>query len=247
MAIIAEIANLAVGKGSMAVVTYRDTDGIPRPAIVLLHDAHGLVPGTLKIAEGLAAEGFVVVAPDTFHRAGWMMTDESGPAQQDSMLLRVGMTNAGHLSDMNLLAEHIQSQAYVSQEQVGVTGFCLGGRIAFLAATQGVGFGPSVFFYPTRLWQSDPAIPDAPVPLSVAIINHPMLSFFPELDPQNPPERVEEFKATFAGMPVESVVVPNGVHGFAQPQGAYFHPEHGPIAWQRCIDFFKQHLPVAGA
>ena len=104
MAIIAEIANLAVGKGSMAVVTYRDADGIPRPAIVLLHDAHGLVPGTLKIAEGLAAEGFVVVAPDTFHRAGWMMTDESGPAQQDSMLLRVGMTNAGHLSDMNLLA-----------------------------------------------------------------------------------------------------------------------------------------------
>jgi carboxymethylenebutenolidase len=247
MGIIEEVADLAVDEGSMAITTYREADGVPRPAIVLLHDAHGLVRGTLDIAQGLAAEGFVVVAPDTFHRAGRMMTDESGPAQQDGMLLRVGMTNAGHLSDMNRLAKHLQSQSYVSDGPVGVTGFCLGGRIAFLAATQGVGFGPSVLFYPTRLWREDPAVPEAPTPLSVADLDHPMLSFFPELDPQNPPERVEEFKTRFAGMPVESVVVPNGMHGFAQPQGANFQPEHGPIAWQRCIDFFKQHLQVACA
>jgi carboxymethylenebutenolidase len=242
MAIIEEISDLSVDEGAMTVYTYRESDDQPRPAIVLLHDAHGLIRGTLDIAKGLAAEGFVVAAPDTFHRAGRMMTDESGPAAEDSMLLRKGMTNDGHLSDMNLLAQHLKAQAYVNDGPVGVTGFCLGGRIAFLAAALGVEFGPSVLFYPTRLWQSDPAVPDAPAPLSVADVRHPMLSFFPELDPQNPPERVEEFSRTLANAPVEAVVVPNGMHGFAQPTGANFQPENGPDAWQRCIDFFKQHL-----
>ncbi|MDA0797728.1 MAG: dienelactone hydrolase family protein [Chloroflexi bacterium] len=247
MSIIEEVLDLPVDEGEMAVFTYREDDDLQRPAIVLLHDAHGLIRGTLDIARGLAAEGFVVAAPDTFHRAGRMMTDGSGPAQQDSMLLRKGMTNDGHLSDMNRLAKHLRSQAYVTDGPVGVTGFCLGGRIAFLAAAQGVGFGPSVLFYPTRLWQSDPAVPNAPTPLSVANVINPMLSFFPELDPQNPPERVEEFERTLACAPVESIVVPNGKHGFAQPGGANFQPEHGPEAWQRCIAFFKQHLPVAPA
>jgi carboxymethylenebutenolidase len=242
MSIIEEVTDLAVDEGEMAVFTYREDDDLPRPAIVLLHDAHGLVRGTLDIARGLAAKGFVVAAPDTFHRAGRMMTDESGPAQQDGMLLRKGMTNGGHVSDMNLLAQHLRSQACIDDGPVGVAGFCLGGRIAFLAATQGVGFGPSVLFYPTRLWQPDPAVPDAPTPLSVANVTNPMLSFFPELDPQNPPERIEEFNRTLAGAPVESVVIPNGKHGFVQPKGANFQPEHGPDAWQRCIDFFKQNL-----
>jgi carboxymethylenebutenolidase len=245
MSIIEEVADLPVDEGKMAVYTYRQDDNVPRPAIVLLHDAHGLVRPTLDIARGLAAEGFVVAAPDTFHRAGRMMTDESGPAKDDGMLLRKGMTNDGHLSDMNLLASHLRGQTYVSDGAVGITGFCLGGRIAFLAAALGTSFGPSVLFYPTRLWQSDPAVPDAPAPLTVANVTNPMLSFFPELDPQNPPERVEEFKATLATAPVESVVVPNGMHGFAQPGGASFQPEHGPDAWQRCIDFFKQHLGAA--
>jgi dienelactone hydrolase len=74
-----------------------------------------------------------------------------------------------------------------------------------------------------------------------------MLSFFPELDPQNPTERVEEFARTFVDAPVESVVIPNGKHGFAQPGGVNFQPERGPEAWQRCIAFFKQHLHVAAA
>ncbi len=244
MSIIEEIVDLSVDDGQMTVFTYREDNDRARPAIVLLHDAHGLVRGTLDIAKDLASEGFVVAAPDTFHRAGRMMNDESGPPQQDSMLLRKGMTNDGHLSDMNSVARYLGAQAYVSQGLVGVTGFCLGGRIAFLAATQGVGFGPSVLFYPTRLWRSDPAVAGAPTPLSVATVTSPMLSFFPELDSQNPPERIEEFRKTLASMPVESVVVPNAIHGFAQPQSVHYQPEHGPEAWQLCIDFFKQHLEV---
>jgi dienelactone hydrolase len=69
-----------------------------------------------------------------------------------------------------------------------------------------------------------------------------MLSFFPSLDPQNPPERIDEIAKTLAGTPFEPVVVEGAKHGFAQPASPGFHPTEGPKAWRRCIEFFKEHL-----
>lgn len=242
MAIIEEQIDLPVDEGTMATVIYRDGDNAPRPAIVLLHDAHGLTQSTLDIARGLSQEGFVVAAPDCYHRVGRMRTDEEPNAPEGNMWLREGMTNEGHLSDMNKLAAHLKGQPYVLPGDIGVTGFCLGGRIAFLAATQGTGFGPSVPFYMTRTWQPDPAAPDSPTPLSQANVRHPMLAFFPSLDAQNPPERIDEICKALAGTPFEAVVVEGAEHGFVQPASPGFHPVEGPRAWQRCIDFFKANL-----
>ena len=159
MATIEEQIDLPVDEGTMATVVYRNDDNTPRTAVVLLHDAHGLTRSTLDIARGLSEEGFVVAAPDTYHRVGRMRTDEEPNAPEGNMWLREGMTNTGHLSDMNRLAAFLKSQPYVRAGDVGVTGFCLGGRISFLAGSQGIGFGPSVPFYMTRTWQPDPAVP----------------------------------------------------------------------------------------
>ena len=242
MGIVESQVDLPVDQGPMATVVFRDSDGAPRPAIVLLHDAHGLTRHTLDIGCGLAQEGFVVAAPDTYHRVGRMRTDEEPGAPEGNLWLREGMTNDGHLADMDRLATWLQTQAYVRRGDAGVAGFCLGGRIAFLAASQGVGFGPAVLFYPTRTWQSDPAAPGSPTPLSRANVRYPMLSFFPSRDHQNPPERIEEISTALARTPFEPVVVEGADHGFAQPASPGYHPVEGPKAWRRCVEFFKEHL-----
>lgn len=243
MAIIKEEIDLNVSEGTMAVVIFRDNDSAPRPAIVLVHDANGLLPATLDIARGLAENGFVVAAPDVYHRVGRMQTSDPALPIPDKMWLREGMTNEGHLLDMNALAAHLQRQGHVSDGLVGVTGFCLGGRIAFLAASRGEGFGPSVLFYPTRLCEPDPAFAQTTPPITFAGgVTSPMLTFFPELDSQNPPENIKAINAALAASPAESVVVPNAAHGFAQPGTPEYHREEGPIAWQRCVDFFVEYL-----
>jgi len=242
MAIVEEEVDLPVDEGKMATVVFRNNDNTPRAAIVVLHDANGLTRVALEHAKGLAEEGFVVAAPDTFHRVGRMRNSSEPGMPEGGMWLREGMTNDGHLSDMNRLAAYLRSQPFVRPGDLGVTGFCLGGRISFLAASQGVGFGPSVLFYPTRTWQSDPAKPGTPTPLSQAKASKPMLSFFPSLDPQNPPERISEISEALRGTPFEPVVVEGAQHGFAQPYSRGFHPTEGPKAWRRCIDFFKEHL-----
>lgn len=242
MAIIEEQTDLPVDEGTMATVVFRDVDNVPRPAIVVLHDANGLTRVALDHMKTLAEAGFVVAAPDTFHHVGRMRNSSEPGMPEGGMWLREGMTNDGHLSDMNRLAAYLQSQAYVRPGDVGITGFCLGGRISFLAGSQGVGFGPSVLFYPTRTWQSDPAVPGSPTPLSQAKVTKPMLSFFPSLDPQNPPERIAEITEALRGTPFGAVVVEGANHGFAQPYSRGFHPVEGPKAWQRCIDCFQEYL-----
>lgn len=238
--------DLEVDKGTMAVVTYSPADGAPRPAVVLVHDTFGLTRATLDIAKGLAEEGFVVAAPDVFHRFGRMKTAPRESTLEEQRKLRAGMTNDGHVADMNALARHLQAQPYVQAGLVGIVGFCLGGRIAYLAASQGEGFGPAVLFYPTRLLEPDPAVPGSPMPIvSASGVKSPLLAFFPELDSQNSPENIARIRAALAGAPAEIVVVEGADHGFAQPAHEHFHTDAGPRAWRRAIEFFVTQLQGA--
>jgi carboxymethylenebutenolidase len=240
------ITELPVDEGEMTVVTYAPVGGAPRPAIILLHSATGLEPRMLEIAQDLSEKGFVVAAPDTFHRAGRMRMAPHGATVEESMALRDGMTNAGHLSDMNALVRHLQAQSYVLPGPVGITGFCLGGRISFLAASQGVGIGPSVLFYPTRLDESDPAVPGSPAPIGFSSgVTEPMLVFFPELDEHNPPASIAAVSASLANAPAEIHVVEGADHGYAQPQDERFHAVEGPRTWREAISFFAKHLQQA--
>ena len=68
-----------------------------------------------------------------------------------------------------------------------------------------------------------------------------MLIYFPELDPQNPPDKIALIRKALANAPVESVIIDGAVHGFAH-DGGRFDAERGQLAWNRCIDFFVEHL-----
>ena len=182
-----EELDLSVDEGEMAVFLYRPDDGGPRPAIVMMHDALGLSEEARAQGRWLAEQGYVVAMPDTFHRAGRLLTlDLLGGGDDATPRIRRGMTNGGHRSDLARLAAFLREQADVDG-RVGLTGFCLGGRISFLGATLGDVFDATAAFYPTRLLQPDPAIPDSPWPIhDAAKVTRPLLMFFPELDAFNP-------------------------------------------------------------
>lgn len=255
MSIEREIVDLPGPEGDFAVVTFRhleggNTEAPPRPAVIFLHDVTGLTEGNLAMAEAIAEEGYVVAAPDLFHRYGRMEIMPHEVPYEETLKIRVGMTNAGHLADVNLLVTRLQQMPGVAPGPVGVLGFCLGGRVAWLAATGGTGIGPSVLFYPTRLLQPDPAIPDSAAPIeAVGAIHSPMLILFPQLDPQNKPEEIETIRAAInrAGVPTESFVIAGVDHGFAVPGHPAHDPAVGPVEWRHALDFLATHLPLASA
>ena len=157
------------------------------------------------------------------------------------------MTNDGHCADITRLAAFLRERPG-SNGRVGLTGFCLGGRISFLGATLGDVIDATVAFYPTRLLESDPAIPGSPWPVHGAgNVTNPLLMFFPALDGFNPYANVESIRTAFCdtGGRVRAVWVEDANHAFAQPESAACHPERAAEAWGEALAFFDRHLRVA--
>lgn len=245
MAIREEEFDLPVDEGEMAVFLYEPEDAGPLPSIIMVHDANGLTVEAREQAKWLAGHGYAVAAPDVFHRAGRLLTlPELGDGPEATLQIRAGMTNDGHCSDITRLAAFLRERPG-SDGRVGLTGFCLGGRISFLGAGLGAVVDATVAFYPTRLLESDPAVPGSPWPVHGAgNVTNPLLMFFPALDGFNPHPNVEAIIAAFGdtGDRVRAVWVEDADHAFAQPESEAYHPERAAEVWEEALAFFERHL-----
>ncbi len=74
METIEQIIDVETSDGPMATPKYRPADGQPRPAVVVIMEVFGVNSNITGIAERLAAEGYVTVAPDLYHRVGRLRT-----------------------------------------------------------------------------------------------------------------------------------------------------------------------------
>ena len=103
----------------------------PRPGIILLQEAYGVNGHMRRVASKLVAEGFAVIAPELFHRtaapgfeAPYGDFDAVKPHFQ-------GITPEGLEQDLKASFAWLRAQTPVTT--IGSMGFCLGGRVAFVA------------------------------------------------------------------------------------------------------------------
>ncbi|MDC3961530.1 dienelactone hydrolase family protein [Polyangium jinanense] len=104
------------------------------PRVLFLIDGIGMRPAMHALAERLSSEGFYVLMPDLFHRLGAYTAPDprvlfSDPEVRAAWFARLKGTTADTLlRDIGAYLEHLGSG------QVGVTGYCMGGRLALSAA-----------------------------------------------------------------------------------------------------------------
>jgi carboxymethylenebutenolidase len=119
-------------------------------------------------------------------------------------------------------------------DRIGITGFCMGGRISYLAACELADkIRASVPFY------------GGGIPIDkTAKLRCPVLAFFGEKDGFIPLEFVEQLKAEVKrlGKPVEVVVYPGADHGFFCNERASYQKAAAEDSWQRLKAFFAKHL-----
>ena len=118
----------------------------PFPAVMLFQEAYGVNNHIRKLADRLAAEGYLVVAPEIFHRtapAGFEAPygdfDLVAPHFQ-------ALTTEGMVNDVQAAYNWLATQANVQKNKIGCIGFCVGGRVAFIA-NSAVSLAASVSFY----------------------------------------------------------------------------------------------------
>lgn len=113
----------------------------PWPGVVLLMDGPGMRPAVEELADRLAAAGFAVLAPDLFYRSGpYEAVDAkrvfSDPARKEAHRARhmALATPKNVMADMACFLDWMATSPQVQAGKVGVVGYCMGGRLALIAA-----------------------------------------------------------------------------------------------------------------
>lgn len=223
------------------------SDGGPYPGVVMIHDVWGLSEHTRDLARRLAQEEFTVLAVDLYRRVPEPKIEDPGEWIR-------GLSDPQVLADVQAAAELLSGHAAVRGRSVGVTGFCMGGTYALLAACGCPGVSASVAYY--GMLSHDHGILHDPAgvdrtrkprsPLEAAAdLACPLLAFFGEDDSFIPLPDVEALRSRLEGVDHshEVVVYPGAGHAFmndTRPDA--FRPETAKDAWSRMVGFFRTHL-----
>ncbi|MQG61315.1 MAG: dienelactone hydrolase family protein [SAR202 cluster bacterium] len=228
---------LTVGGSEMDMYAALPDGSGPHPAVVIAFHVGGLDDFDRKMADQLAEAGFVAVVPDLFHRFSKEVMD--GPR-----LDRLGhLKDADIIADMNAAVDFLTANSAINDDRIGVTGFCMGGRIAWLMAASNQIFKCTVPFYGGNIMGNwGPG--DTPFSMSNNI-NCPMLFHFGAEDGNPSVADRDTFDAELKrlGKDFEFHTYDGAGHAFMDHTNPdRYHEASAAAAWPRTIDFFNKHL-----
>jgi len=226
---------IAAEAGSMPCYLAEPEGPGPFPAVVVIMEAFGLLPHIEQVADRLAGEGYVALAPDFYYRE--LPDNKVGYDRLPEAIALMQKVDDGKFTqDMGAVLDFLAAQSNVDASRVGVTGFCMGGRLSFLTACAlPERVAAAAPFYgggiTGHLGQAD-------------AITSPLLLFFGENDAFIPLDQVEQIEARLGelGKQFEVKVYSGAEHGFFCDERASHHPEAAADAWQRLRAFFAAHL-----
>jgi len=207
----------------------------PAPAVIVAQHAGGVDQFVQGMCDRFAQAGFVAVAPDLYHR--------EQPGSADDPMTRMGrLRDQTIIADMNAAVEHAKTLPEVAGEAMGVTGYCMGGRVAYLMASQNAAFRASVVCWGGNIrvaWGQGPAPFDLTDKISC-----PVLGLFGEDDPNPTPADVARIDAemTRLGKPHEFHSYAGAGHAFMNEGRPSYRPEATADAWRRTTEFFAAQL-----
>ena len=209
----------------------------PFPAVVVSQAAGGLDEFIQTIVDRLAAEGYAAVAPDLYHRTTKEIEMATGKTRRQLL------DDAEIVSDIRATVSFLQHHASVKSDRIGVTGFCMGGRVVWLAAVSNPNFKAAVPFYGGFILDSWGKAKSSPFQLSKDI-NCPMMFHFGEIDPNPSLDDMAKFdtELTRLGKPHEFFVYPGADHRFLDHTFTNYHQEASELSWERTLDFFAANL-----
>ncbi|MBI3785521.1 MAG: dienelactone hydrolase family protein [Deltaproteobacteria bacterium] len=214
------------------------------PAVIVVMEAFGLNGHIKEVAERIAREGYVTLAPDMYYRQQNSVVGYDN--LPDAIRLMSGLFDEKVVKDMDCVVKFLQGQPQVQRDRIAITGFCMGGRISFLTACRNPAIKAAAPFYGGGIgsvMQPGERTPKAPLEYADKL-SAPMLLFFGGDDPFIPLEEVDRIKARLKelGKNAETVVYPGAPHGFFCNERDSYRADAAKDAWDRLLEFFAKHL-----
>jgi carboxymethylenebutenolidase len=238
---------LKTADGTCRCYAYTAPGEQPAPAVILFMDGLGIRPDLRGMAERLASNGFFVLLPNLYYRAGetplfdpaTMMSD---PAQRDRMMELVrSVTSAGVTRDTQACLDHLSGEPKVAGSRVGCVGYCMGGSIALRAAAS----------FPDRVAAAASIhgaglatdLPDSPH-RGLGKVRGAVYVAVAGIDPWLQPGETERLREALvaAGTRHDVEMYPDVQHGFAANGTPMYDRAAAERHWERIVSLFRAEL-----
>lgn len=207
--------------------------GEPRAAIIVIQEIFGVTPGIRSKADQWASLGYLAIAPEVFWRqAEGINLDMNVPDELNAAVAyHMNHDFDAGIRDVEAVIHWVRREAGVAQ--VGIVGYCLGGKVAYQAATR-TDIDASVGYYGVGI---------AGMLNESHAIARPLMLHIPTSDGFVP---ADQQKAMHDGLgPNRHVTLHDyaGInHGFAEESGKRRNEEAAQLADGRTEAFFAEHL-----
>lgn len=200
-------------------------------AVIVIHENKGLTDWVRTVADELAANGYLAIAPDFLSGTGPNGGNTGAFPSQDAATKAIYTLNPDQITaDLNAAVAYI-TKLPAANGKVAVGGFCWGGSQTFRYATNSTGFAAGYVFYGTG--------PDSPE--AIAKIGVPVYGFYGEDDARvnaTIPKSTELMTA--AGKTYEPITYAAAGHGFMrsgeEPNASEANAKAREAAWKRWLE-----------
>jgi carboxymethylenebutenolidase len=203
------------------------------PVVIVVHEIFGVSTWIRAVADQLAADGFIAIAPD-FLTGQTIAAGADGQPLVDSVTAAIRRLNPADVQRRIDAAARYGMALPAALPKYGIVGYCWGGSVSFAHAVHSPTLGASVVYYGT-----------SPSAEALRSVRAPVLGLYGENDARvNATIAPADSAMRALGKTYEHQIFPGAGHGFLRQQdgqnGANLAAAQG--AWPRTIAFFRQHL-----
>lgn len=209
----------------------------PAAAVVVLQEAFGVNDHIQDVTRRLAAQGYLAVAPDLFHRSGIQTVEYT---DRDTAMRLIGELGAEPIvTDVGAVLTNLAEHEGIPADRTAIVGFCFGGRAAFTSAAA-LPVAATVVFYGPGIAGGPHATLD-----KAANIKGPVLMFAGDADPTIPAEDLSAIQAAAQrhDLDLRLVVFTGAGHAFhCDARPAQYVADAAQKAWVNTTEFLAETL-----
>jgi carboxymethylenebutenolidase len=243
--------DLRTPDGVMDCRTFSPAGEGPWPGVIFYMDALGIRPELERMAQRVASNGYFVLLPNLFHHLGPFAPFDpavvfSGGPELNRLMSMIQATNSATMTrDTSVCLDYLDRQPAVRGKDVGVTGYCMGGRAAMIAAgTFPDRIVAAGIFHAGGLATDQPDSPHllarkmrAKLYIAVAAIDQ----WFSDQERERVRNALQD-----AGVRFTMEVYPEVAHGFCVPGLPVHNLDASERHWRELLRLFAEAMP-AGA
>lgn len=212
------------------------------PVVLVTSEIFGVHEYIADVTRRLARQGYLAIAPELFVRQGDPGAHGEIARIQSDIIAKV--PDAQVMSDLDACVAWAGAQGG-DLNRLAITGFCWGGRMAWLYAAHQPRLKAAVAWYGRLLGAASPLTPQHPMDLS-GQYKAPVLGLYGGADAGIPLDSVERMKAALTqGSPAarasELVVYPDTPHAFHADYRPSYRQGPAENGWQRMLDWLRRH------